>query len=37
VIPGAGHMAPVTHPGAVAGEIRAFLGPAPEGDAPATG
>jgi pimeloyl-ACP methyl ester carboxylesterase len=26
VVPGAGHMAPVTHPGAVAEEIRRFLG-----------
>ena len=37
VIPGAGHMAPVTHPGAVAGEIRAFLDAAPEGAASAMG
>jgi pimeloyl-ACP methyl ester carboxylesterase len=35
VIPGAGHMAPVTHPAAVAAEIRRFLGvPDAGGSAP---
>ena len=32
VVPGAGHMAPVTHPGAVAEEIRRFLGLPDRGD-----